>query len=59
MRRLSTSISLRMALVAPDPQKMTTSSGPPPTERWMMRRASSRNEVVARPVTDDSVWVLA
>ena len=44
---------------APEPQKMTTSSLPPPTASRMMARASSRNRVVCRPVPLDSVWVFA
>ncbi len=58
-RRLRISISLLIAPVAPEPQKITTSSDEPPTERWMIRRASSRKRVVCRPVVEVSVWVLA
>src|SRR3954451_19717866 len=49
MRRLRMSISLLIAPVAPEPVKITRSSGPPPTARWMIARASSRNAVVCRP----------
>ena len=52
-------MSLSIAPVAPEPQKITTSSSPPFTARWMMPRASSRIAVVTRPVADASVCVLA
>ena len=52
-------ISLLTAAVAPDPQKMTRSSAVPPTASRMIRRASSRSRVVARPVPELSVWVFA
>jgi hypothetical protein len=53
------SISLLIAPVAPEPQKITTSSGPPPTAALMIARASSRKRVVCSPVPEVSVWVLA
>ena len=53
------SMSLLIALVAPEPQKMTRSSSPPPTASWMILRASSRKRVVCMPVCDVSVCVLA
>ena len=56
-RRIRTSRSI--AAVAPEPQKMTTSSSPPPTARWITRRALSRSCVVRRPVAEASVWVFA
>ena len=46
-RSIRTSRSI--APVAPEPQKTTTSSTPPPTARWMTPRASSRKSVVCRP----------
>ena len=52
-------MSLSTAPVAPDPQKTTTSSGPPLTAPWMTARACSRSSVVRRPVADASVCVLA
>ena len=52
-------MSLSIAPVTPDPQKTTTSSSPPLTDRWMIPRASSRSAVVWRPVADTSVCVLA
>jgi len=52
-------MSLLTAAVAPDPQKMTRSSAVPPTASRMIRRASSRSRVVARPVPELSVRVLA
>ena len=59
-RRPSTSTSLWMAPVDPDPAKMTTwSAGSAPTAAAMMARASSRKREVWRPVPDDSVCVLA
>ena len=58
-RRLRMSISLLIAPVAPEPQKITTSSGPPPTAALMIARASSRKRVVCRPVPEVSVWVFA
>ena len=51
--------AVSIAPVEPEPQKRTTSSGPPSTARWMTRRASSRSAVVCRPVADASVCVLA
>ena len=51
--------SLSIAPVAPEPQKITTSSAVPLTARWMTRRASSRSAVVCRPVADASVCVFA
>ena len=59
MRRLRMPISLSIAAVEPDPQKITTVSSSPPTASRMMRRASSRNRVVCSPVPLDSVCVLA
>ena len=59
MRRLRMPISLSIAAVEPEPQKMTTVSSSPPTASRMIRRASSRRRVVCRPVPLDSVWVLA
>jgi hypothetical protein len=50
---------LSMAPVEHEPQNSTTSSGPPFTARWMMRRASSRSAVVWSPVAEASVWVFA
>ena len=44
---------------APEPQKITTVSSSPPTASRMIRRASSRNRVVCRPVPEVSVWVFA
>ena len=41
--------SLSIAPVVPEPQKTTTSSSLPLTDRWMMRRASSRSAVVWPP----------
>lgn len=52
-------MSLLMAPVAPEPQKRTTSSGPQPVVRAMIRRASSRRREVCMPVPELSVWVLA
>jgi hypothetical protein len=52
-------ISLSIAPVEPDPQKITAVVSSPPTASLMIRRASSRSRVVCRPVPDDSVWVLA
>ena len=52
-------MSLLTAAVAPEPVKMTRSSGVPATLSRMMRRASSRSRVVCRPVPELSVWVLA
>ena len=52
-------MSLSIAPVEPEPQKMTQVSSSPWTASWMMRRASSRSRVVCRPVPLDSVWVLA
>ena len=57
--RSSRRTSLSIAPVVPEPQKMTTSSSPPLTARWMMRRASSRSAVVWRPVAEASVCVFA
>jgi len=51
--------SLTMAPVAPEPQKITTSSSPPPTACLMIARASSRKRPVCRPVPEVSVCVLA
>jgi hypothetical protein len=48
-------MSLSTAPVAPDPQKTTTSSGPPLTAPWMTARACSRSSVVRRPVAEASV----
>ena len=48
-----------MAPVAPEPQNTTTSSAEPFTAAWMIRRASSRNAVVCRPVAEASVCVFA
>ena len=59
MRRLRMPISLSIAAVEPDPQKITTVSSSPPTASRMMRRASSRSRVVCSPVPLDSVCVLA
>ena len=59
MRRPRMSTSLLSAPVMPDPQKITACSSEPPTASRMIRRASSRNRLVWRPVPDDSVWVLA
>ena len=58
-RRFMMPISLSMAPVAPEPQKITQVSVSPPPASWMIRRASSRRRVVCRPVPEDSVWVLA
>ena len=55
----STRMSLSMAPVVPEPQNSTTSSSLPLTARWIVRRASSRRDVVCRPVADASVCVLA
>ncbi len=52
-------MSLFIAAVAPDPQKITRSSAVPPTASRMIRRASSRSRLVARPVPELSEWVLA
>jgi hypothetical protein len=52
-------MSRLIAAVAPEPQKMILSSGPPPSAPWMIRRASSRRAVVCRPVKEASVCVLA
>jgi hypothetical protein len=52
-------MSLLIAAVAPEPQKITRSSSVPPTESRMSRRACSRNLVVYKPVPELSVWVLA
>ena len=52
-------ISLLTAAVAPDPQKKTRSSSVPPTASWIIRRASSRSQPVARPVPELSVCVFA
>ena len=57
--RSRTRTSLSIAPVAPEPQKITTSSAVPFTARWMTRRASSRSAVVCRPVADASVCVFA
>ena len=57
MPRMPTSLSI--AAVVPLPQKMTTVSSSPSTERWICARASSRSRVVCRPVPLLSVWVLA
>ena len=59
MRRLRTPISLSIAAVDPEPQKITTVSSSPPTASRISRRASSRSRVVCSPVPLDSVWVLA
>ena len=54
------SISLAIAAGAPDPQKITTCSSVPPTAVVdRSARASSRSRVVAGPVPELSVWVLA
>ena len=53
------SISLFIAPVAPEPVKITRSSEPPPTARWMIARASSRTPGGRRPVPELSVCVLA
>jgi len=47
------------AAVAPEPQKITRWPAVPPTALWMIWRASSRSRLVARPVPELSVWVLA
>jgi hypothetical protein len=52
-------MSLLTAVVAPEPQKMTTSSSVPPTASWTICRASSRSRPVARPVPELSVCVFA
>ena len=52
-------MSLSMAPVDPDPQKITQVSSSPFTASWMIRRASSRRRVVCSPVPLDSVCVLA
>ena len=52
-------ISLLIAAVAPEPQKMTQSSSDAPTASAMIFRASSRNRVVWSPVPDVSVCVFA
>lgn len=52
-------ISLSIAAVLPDPQKMMIVSSSPPTASRMMRRASSRKRVVCSPVPLTSVCVLA
>jgi len=52
-------ISLSMAAVDPEPVKITTVSASPPTDSWMIRRASSRSLFVWKPVLLASVWVLA
>ena len=59
MRRPRTPISLSIAPVQPEPEKITTVSSSPPTASRMIRRASSRSRVVCSPVPLDSVWVLA
>ena len=59
MRRFSSPISLSMAPVDPEPQKITATSSPAPSPRRTIRRASSRSLVVCRPVPLDSVCVLA
>ncbi|GAB3843069.1 hypothetical protein GCM10027610_054860 [Dactylosporangium cerinum] len=51
--------SLSIALVAPEPQKITACVSSPPTPSSTSRRASSRSWVVRRPVAEASVWVLA
>jgi hypothetical protein len=45
--------------VAPEPTKITLSSGPAFTELRTAVRACSRKRVVCRPLADASVWVLA
>ena len=52
-------LTLSMAPVDPDPQKITHVSSSPPTARWMIALASSRRRVVCSPVPLASVWVLA
>ncbi len=52
-------MSLLIAAVAPEPQKITRSSSVPPTESRMSRRACSRSLVVYSPVPELSVWVFA
>jgi len=59
MRRPRTPVSLLTAAVAPEPQKITTWSGPAPTLRRMISRASSRSAPVCAPVAEASVCVLA
>jgi len=57
MPRMRTILSI--ALVAPDPVKITTVCSSPPTASRMIARASSLSRVVCSPVPDDSVCVLA
>ena len=52
-------ISLSIAPVEPEPQKITQVSSSPLTASWMIRRASSRSRVVCSPVPLDSVCVFA
>jgi len=59
MRTPSSPTSLLTAAVAPAPQNSTTSSGPAPTERATIRRASSRSRVMSEPVVDTAVWLFA
>jgi hypothetical protein len=54
------SISLLIAAVAPEPQKIThVVVGRRPPRLDDLLRASSRNRVVCRPVPEVSVWVFA
>ncbi len=57
--RLRISIIFMIAPVAPEPQKITTSPSSPAQASRITRRASSRKQVVCRPVREVSVWVLA
>ena len=52
-------MSLSMAPVVPEPQKITHVCSSPFTASWITWRASSRSLVVWRPVPLDSVWVFA
>jgi hypothetical protein len=55
----SSRVSLSTPAVAPEPQKITRSSGPAPTAQAIRARACSRSRVVRRPVVELSLWVFA
>ena len=59
MRSSRMPISLLIAAVDPEPQKITRSSAVPPTASRIISRASSRSLVVRSPVPELSVWVFA
>ena len=52
-------VSLWIAAVAPEPQKITGRPAGPPTSRRIRARACSRSPPWSRPVVELSVWVLA